>query len=86
MNNVDPCHTKTRPVNVTLYEQDVALAKELGMNVSQIARDSLRAALRAEYKRRYMEENKAGIEAYNAFVEKHGVLITPIWMRDDGPF
>ena len=78
--------TKTKPVNVTLYAQDVALAKEYGINVSQVARDSLREALRAEYKRRYLDENKEAIAEHNAWVEKHGVLITPMWLRDDVTF
>jgi antitoxin CcdA len=78
--------SKRKPVNVSLPQDDIALAKELGLNISQIASAALREAVRAEQKRRYMEENREAIAEYNAFVEKHGVLITPIWLRDDVTF
>lgn len=78
--------SKRKPVNISLPEADVAAAKALGLNISQISGDALRAALSAEQKRRYIEENKEAIAEYNAFVEKHGVLITPMWLRDDVTF
>jgi len=65
---------------------DVAEAKRYGLNLSQITRDALFKALNEERKRRYLEENKEAIAEYNAFVEKHGVLITPMRLRDDVTF
>lgn len=78
--------TKSKPVNVSLPAEQVAEAKSYGINLSQITRDALLNALNAERKRRYIEENKEAIAEYNAFVEKHGVLITPMWLRDDVTF
>lgn len=37
---------------------------------------------RKENRQRYLEENREAIAEYNAWVEKHGVLITPLWMQD----
>lgn len=78
--------SKRRPVNVTIQASVLADAKALGMNVSHIADAALEQAVREEKKRRFIEENKEAIEAHNAWVEKHGLLITPMWMRDDVTF
>lgn len=78
--------SKTKPVNVSLPAAEVAEAKSYGLNLSQITRDALLKALNDERKRRYMEENKEAIAEHNAWVEKHGVLITPMWLRDDVTF
>lgn len=78
--------SKTKPVNVSLPAAEVAEAKSYGLNLSQITRDALLKALNDERKRRYMEENKEAIAEHNAWVEKHGVLITPMWLRDDVMF
>lgn len=76
--------SKFRPVNVSLPSDEVAEAKSYGLNVSQISRQALSAALREERRRRYIEENREAIEEYNAWVDKHGVMITPLWMQEDG--
>lgn len=86
MKHVDTTAPKRKPVNVSLPDADVAEAKALGLNISQIAGAALRNALSEERKRRYIEENKEAIAAHNAWVEKHGVLITPMWLRDDVTF
>ncbi len=78
--------SKFRPVNVSLPSDAVAEAKSYGLNVSQISRQALSAALSEERRRRYMEENREAIEEYNAWVDKHGVMITPLWMQDDVTF
>jgi antitoxin CcdA len=85
MKHVDTA-PKRKPVNVSLPDADVAEAKALGLNISQIAGAALRAALSEERKRRYLEENREAIAAHNAWIEKHGVLITPMWLRDDVTF
>lgn len=86
MSHVDTVTPKRKPVNVSLRDADVSEAKALGLNISQIAGDALRNALNAERKRRYLEENRKAIAAHNAWIEKHGVLITPMWLRDDVAF
>ncbi len=86
MVNAHKSTPKRKPVNISLPDADVVEAKALGLNISQIAGEALRSALNAERKRRYMEENREAIAEYNAFVEKHGVLITPMWLRDDVTF
>ncbi|MET3827029.1 MULTISPECIES: type II toxin-antitoxin system CcdA family antitoxin [Sphingomonas] len=62
-----------RPTNVTLDEQLVASAKELGINVSRACEQGLSDAVSAERKRRWQEDNRAALEASNAYVAEHGL-------------
>jgi antitoxin CcdA len=62
-----------RPTNVTLDEQLVASAKELGINVSRACEQGLSDAVSAERMRRWQEDNHAALEASNAYVTEHGL-------------
>ena len=81
-------HTSSpkKAVNLSLASAMVAEAKALGLNMSQGAEEGLRAAIKREKERRWLEENKEAIDAHNAWIEKNGMLITPMWMRDDVTF
>jgi len=60
---------RRKPTNVSL---DVALleaAREAGINISRASE----AGLRAELARRWREDNARAIEAYNAYVDEHGL-------------
>ena len=60
-------------VNLTLDPEVAAEARELGLNMSRLAEEAIVQAARAERNRRWKEENRAAIEAYNAQIERHGV-------------
>ena len=62
-----------RPTNVTLDEQLVAAAKELGLNVSRACEQGLSDAVSAERIRRWQEENSEALEAANAYVAEYGL-------------
>ena len=62
-----------RPTNVTLDEQLVASAKELGINVSRACEQGLDEAVRAERIRRWQEDNREALEAANAYVAEFGL-------------
>jgi antitoxin CcdA len=64
---------RKRATNVTLDEENLALARAAGMNVSAICDAALAAAVQEERKRKFMQENKEAIDAYNARVRKHGM-------------
>lgn len=68
----------TRPparksVNLSLNKELLAEAKELGINMSRVAEESIAQAVSAEKSRRWKEENREAIESSNAYVEKHGL-------------
>ena len=77
---------RKRSLNVSVQASLIEEAKKLNINLSQGAEEGLRHVVREEKKRRWLEENKEALVALNDFVEKHGVLITPMWMRDDVTF
>jgi antitoxin CcdA len=62
-----------RPTNVTLDEQLVAAAKELGINVSRACEQGLSDAVSAERIRRWQEDNREALEAANAYVAEYGL-------------
>lgn len=71
---IDPIASgKRKPVNLSLDTGVVAAAREAGINLSQTCEAALRAAAKAERERLWKEENKASIEAWNAWVEEHGL-------------
>ena len=74
---------KRRPVNLSLPEDTVAEAKQLGINASQAAEEGLRLAVKREKEKRWLEENREAIAAHTAWIEQHGVPLTPIWEMTD---
>ncbi len=64
---------KRKPVNLSLDTGVVEAAREMGINLSQTCEAALRAAAKAERERRWNEENKDAIEAWNAWVDEHGL-------------
>ena len=65
---------RKRPVNLTADGDLVNDAKDFGFNLSQLFEDSLRQAVYEEKKRRWQEENKEAIEAYNRRIAKYGTF------------
>lgn len=64
---------KRKPVNLSLDTGVVEAAREAGINLSQTCEAALRVAAKAERERQWQEENKHAIEAWNAWVEEHGL-------------
>ncbi len=59
--------------NVSLDVKLVAMAKELGLNVSRGCEAGLAAAIAEERRKRWLEENQESIAASNAWVAEHGL-------------
>ena len=69
----DPIATgKRKPVNLSLDTGYVQVARELGLNLSQISEAALKAATKQERERRWKEENREAIEAWNQWYEENG--------------
>lgn len=75
---------KRRAVNLSIDAAALREAKLLDINTSRAAEAGLIAAIKKEKERRWLNENQRAIAAQNAWIEKHGVPLTPLWMRDDG--
>ena len=74
MNSLYDTAALKKPTNVSVNADLLLKAKALDINLSA----TLEAALAAEVKRRcaeqWLKDNKPSLDAYNNFVEKHGVF------------
>ena len=65
---------KKRAVNLFVDSDLLDDARRLRVNLSETLEKRLRIIVRAERERRWLEENRAAIEAYNRRVAEHGIL------------
>ena len=62
-----------RPTNVSLDADLVDEARMLDLNVSRSCEEGLAAAVQAERRRRWIEDNREAMEAANAWVAETGM-------------
>ena len=65
-----------KSTNLSLDAQLVADAKAFGLNLSETAERAIAEAVREEKVRRWKEENREAIEAYNKYIDEHGVPLS----------
>lgn len=68
-----PLKRPRKSTNLSLAADLVEEAKALEINLSRACEAGLEAALRDERKRRWQEENRAAMEAWNAWTAEHGL-------------
>ena len=62
-----------KATNLSLNSKVLAMARALGMNVSQTVDTLLAEEVKRRYWEQWNEKNKDAIEAYNARIAKHGL-------------
>ena len=62
------------PTNLSLRTDLVQRAKALGLNLSEFVEGALEKVIREAEQARWLAENEAAIDYYNAFIEKHGMF------------
>lgn len=65
---------RKRAVNLFVDTELLDEARRLRINLSETLERRLITLVKAERERRWLEENKAAIEAYNRRVAEHGLL------------
>ena len=63
-----------KAVNLTIAARLVEAARASNINLSATLERALEDALRQAQRERWLEENAAGMVAYNAQVDEHGVF------------
>lgn len=63
-----------KAANLSVRADLLEEARACKINLSQTLETALQAELKKEKERRWLEENRAAIDAYNRYVEKHGLL------------
>nr|WP_294168970.1 type II toxin-antitoxin system CcdA family antitoxin [uncultured Sphingomonas sp.] len=64
--------TRKRSTNVSLSEDLVRDAKQLGISISAACEQGLASALKKKRERLWLEENADAIRKFNDFVDQHG--------------
>jgi antitoxin CcdA len=65
---------RKKPVNVSIDSDLLQQARELKVNLSKALEGRLAEIVREERARRWQEDNREAIEAYNRVVDKHGLF------------
>jgi antitoxin CcdA len=65
---------RKRAVNLFVDVELLDEARRLRINISETLERRLRTIVKAEQERRWLEENREAIEAYNRRVAQHGLL------------
>lgn len=60
--------------NLSVRTDLVRRARELELNLSEVLESALEQAIREAERARWLEENREAFEAYNDWVEEHGVF------------
>jgi antitoxin CcdA len=81
--HIGPEQGPKKPVNVSVDADVLKVAKEMGINLSRVLEDALRAATEEERIRRWQEENKPFTDSYNAYIERNGVAGEELLDLDD---
>lgn len=63
-----------KAVNLSIDADLLAKAREEAVNLSSLFEEALKESIREKEERRWREENKKAIDAYNEFVGEHGVF------------
>jgi antitoxin CcdA len=74
--------SKRRPVNLTIRADILEQAKALKLNASQAAEAGILTAVKRAQEQKWLEDNRAALQAHNMRVDKTGPLLTPGWARD----
>ncbi len=65
---------RRRGTNLTIDPLLVSEGKAAGLNLSKIAEDAIRLALRSKQQEQWLKENAEAIAAYNRRIEEQGMF------------
>jgi antitoxin CcdA len=65
--------SQRKSVNISIESRLIEDAKELGINISRAAEESIAKAVSEEKSRRWLLENKEAIESSNEYVRRNGL-------------
>jgi antitoxin CcdA len=63
-----------KPVNLSIDRDLLQEARSLKVNLSKALEERLHEIVRQERARRWQEDNREAIEAYNRFIDKYGLF------------
>lgn len=73
---------RRKRVNLTVREDVMKEARNLGLNTSRAAENGIEQAIREEKNRRWLAENRDAIRAHNERIACKGVFLPPAWLDE----
>jgi antitoxin CcdA len=74
MSQTKTSRTVKKPANLSVNSQLLAEAKQLNINLSATFEKALESEVKARRSAQWLDENKAGLQALNDFVDEHGMF------------
>ena len=71
---IDFENSPKRATNLTLNAKALEVAREMGMNVSQVVDAFLQEEVRRRYRAKWLADNREAIAEYNERVKQEGVF------------
>ena len=71
-----------KAVNVSVDAELLKVAKEIGVNISQVTERALRHATETERIRRFREEHGTALDSYDRLIERAGVCGAELYEDD----
>lgn len=78
----DTTKLKRKPLNVSIREDLIEIAKGLSLNTSQAAEAGIAMAVKRAQEAAWLEQNRTAIDAHNTRVEAQGPLFKSSWLVD----
>ncbi|MGE0501017.1 MAG: type II toxin-antitoxin system CcdA family antitoxin [Rhizobiaceae bacterium] len=69
---------KRKPTNLSIDSALVRAARDLDVNVSRAAEEGIAKAVAEETRKRWKDENRSAIEAWNAWVKEKGLPLASL--------
>lgn len=74
MSQTRPIRLRKKAANLTVDGELLAAARRMKLNLSQVFEAGLAEAIRQKEREAWLKKNRAALDAYNKYVEKHGVF------------
>ena len=65
---------RKKAANLSIDERLLARARRLKLNLSQVFEAGLTVAIRQQEAAQWLKKNRAALDAYNEYIEKHGTF------------
>jgi antitoxin CcdA len=69
-----PVRLRKKAANLSVDSELLDAARRMKLNLSQVFEAGLAEAIRQKEREAWLKKNRAALDAYNRYVEKHGVF------------
>jgi antitoxin CcdA len=74
MSQTRPVRLRKKAANLTVDGELLDAARRMKLNLSRVFEVGLTEAVRQKEREAWLKKNRAALDAYNQYVEKHGVF------------